>query len=104
MSGFPDGVQSKNDGTFTKLDGISQEGFPVYQNDDGSYLYLISGHRWAIGPDYTTTAVGVLSEDGVSGCPDVHTEWSLGVLVEGEGTLVTYESVTSVCNYKKFVD
>jgi len=97
MSGFPDGVQSNRDGTFTKLDGISQEGFPVYQNDDGSYLYLIHGHRWVIGEDYTTTSVGVLSQDGVSGCPDVHKEWSLVVLVDGEGAFVTYESVTSAC-------
>lgn len=63
------------DGTYVKMNGISRDGFPVYRFSN-QYLFYVCTRGWAIGNDYNSLVVGVVSEDGGRGCPNEFSSWS----------------------------
>ena len=106
-------------GTYTKVVGLTQGSWPVYQRVGSSVLYLFfwpAFQRWLIGPDYTTgssiiqsaggftfgaeevfssnasaTASGMLSATSlVASCPDEASSWLLPwVISDGGGGWVS---------------
>merc|ERR1719285_1391230 len=62
ISGFPTGKQPTRDGLFLQVGSIMHDNHPVYQNDDGQYLYYWGASQdWLIGSDYTSNYAGVVS-------------------------------------------
>lgn len=98
LSGFPENMHATRDGIFFKMEGISQNDFPVYQNKDGEYLYYW-GSEWLIGSHYTTTDVGVHSLNAynvlseVHNCPDAISSWKL----YDRGDFKIFKDVSATC-------
>ena len=54
--------QTSRMGLYTKMtDGTTQNGLPVYTNSDSSQYLFFLYTKWVIGPDYTSSAVGIES-------------------------------------------
>jgi len=89
-----------------KVEGISQNNFPVYQHENGNYLYYWDASQdWYIGLDYTSSGIGVQSANDLNGCPDAFSSWKFfnGSWHETPTNVTcmewTFESIGSVfCN------
>jgi len=94
ISGFPTGVQTTRDGLFVKVEGVTQNYLPVYQNTDGQYLYYWDqSDDWSIGSDYTSDSVGVVSLDNKRDCPQTFSAWKV---YNGNGVWTDITSSVSV--------
>jgi hypothetical protein len=74
ISDVPNGEENK-DGTFTKINAV-HDGYPVYQNEDGQYLYYWQPFQdWKVGSDYKVVTGTVQSEKDQVGCPETFNSW-----------------------------
>ena len=56
-------------GSYAEMNGMTQSGRAVYQQEGGSlYLFWLSGH-WAVGSDYASLTVYLYSTDSAQ-CPE----------------------------------
>ena len=77
-----------------QVEGIANDNHPVYQNEDGEYLYYMGKYQdWLIGGDYTAPYAGVTSTNNIEGCPDAFSSWS----VYYDGAWNEEQSVSVAC-------
>lgn len=63
-------------GIYTIVESLYHDGFPVYQNDEGQYLYYWKpALEWGMGSDYMSGVASVMSDEDIGKCPEDYTEW-----------------------------